>query len=54
MEFLRKIAIKFISWSFRVEKIDKIELVIRDNGYTYYNRNFTKEEQLKRVLSKIK
>lgn len=49
-----KILIKFLQWNLKRNKLSNIELVIRDNGYTYYKRNKNKEESIKETLKLIK
>lgn len=49
-----KLIIKFIQWELRRNKLNNIELVIRDDGYTYYKRNKKREESVKETLKLIK
>lgn len=49
-----KLATWYLSRILRKAGIDEIELVIRDDGWTYRKRNKLREELIKQVLSKIK
>lgn len=49
-----KLAIKFLSWNLRRQKLHNIEIVVRSDGNTIYKRNKKKEEDIKKIISKIK
>lgn len=51
---MKRLVIKYLVWLFKIQKIDNIELVIRNDGYTYYKRNKEREKSVKEVLSQIK
>ncbi|MGU8836070.1 hypothetical protein ACV3UL_17495 [Clostridium perfringens] len=51
---LQKLAIKFISWNLRRQKIDNLEIVIRCDGHTTYKRNKEREKSIRETISKIK
>lgn len=48
------IAIHYLMWNLRRQKIYNIEYVIRSDGYTFYKRNKNKEQSIQETLNKIK
>lgn len=50
---MKRLVIKYLVWLFKIQKINNIELVIRNDRYTYYKRNKEREESVKEVLSQI-
>lgn len=54
MFILRWLAIHYLMLDMKLRKITNIEYVIRNDGYTMYKRNFTKEKSIKETISKIK
>lgn len=51
---MKRLAIKYLQWYLKRKKIDSLEFVIRNDGFTIYKRNFKKEESMKKTLSKVK
>ena len=51
---LYKLAIKYLIWTFKRNKINNIELVIRANDYAYYKRNKHEEVSVEEVLQMLK
>jgi len=51
---LHKLAIKFLVYDLKRQKIDNLEIVIRSDGKTTYKRNKEKEDSIKKILNKIR
>jgi hypothetical protein len=51
---MKKLAIKYLQWYLKRNKIHMLEFAIRDDGYTMHKRNFEKEKSIQETLSKIK
>lgn len=51
---LRWLAIHFLILDMKIRKLSNIEYVIRNDGYTFYKRNFSREKSIKETLAKIK
>ena len=44
----------YISRLLRKAKINDLEMVIRSDGWTYYKRNKTREESIKKLIAEIR
>lgn len=44
----------YLSWRLRKMKNNSVEIVIRSDGWTYYERNKKKEEWVKETAKEIK
>jgi hypothetical protein len=51
---IKKLAIRYLQWYLKRNKIHILEFVIRDDGFTMYKRNFEEEKSIQETLSKIK
>ncbi|WP_175582776.1 hypothetical protein [Clostridium perfringens] len=51
---LQKLAIRFISWNLRRQKIDNLGVLVHSDGHTFYKRNKRREQSIKETISKIK
>lgn len=54
IELLERLAINYIKWKLKIQKIKSIEVVINKDFDTIRTRDFKREESIKKTLSKIK
>lgn len=50
----KQLAIRYLRWYLKRNRINTLELVIRDDGYTFYKRNLEKEKSVQETLDNIK